>query len=60
MLKPHTSYIKRLFDLAVAFPSVIVLAPIFVLIGFFVRMKIGMPVFFRQVGNLRDGVSLIV
>jgi sugar transferase EpsL len=39
---------KRLFDLAVTIPSVIILSPIFVLIGFFVRMKIGSPVLFKQ------------
>jgi lipopolysaccharide/colanic/teichoic acid biosynthesis glycosyltransferase len=46
--KPHKNPVKRLFDLAIAVPSVIIFAPVFVLIGFFVRMKIGMPVFFRQ------------
>jgi lipopolysaccharide/colanic/teichoic acid biosynthesis glycosyltransferase len=40
---------KCLFDLIVAVPSVILLTPIFVLIGFFVRMKIGSPILFKQV-----------
>jgi len=39
---------KRLFDLVVAVPSVIVLSPVLVLIGFLVRIKIGYPVLFRQ------------
>ena len=39
---------KHLFDLVVAVPSVIILLPVFVLIGFFVRMKIGSPVLFKQ------------
>jgi len=41
--------IKRIFDLTVTVPSVILLAPLLVLIGFFVRMRIGSPVLFRQV-----------
>jgi lipopolysaccharide/colanic/teichoic acid biosynthesis glycosyltransferase len=39
---------KRLFDLIAAITSVILLTPILVLIGFFVRMKIGSPVLFKQ------------
>ena len=46
--KPHKNYIKRLFDLAVVVPSVIILSPLLVLIGFLVHLKIGSPVFFRQ------------
>ncbi len=45
----YNSGIKRLFDLAIAVPSMILLTPIFVLIGFFVRIRIGSPVLFRQV-----------
>jgi lipopolysaccharide/colanic/teichoic acid biosynthesis glycosyltransferase len=40
---------KRLFDLAIAIPSVIILSPLLVLIGILVRIRIGSPVFFRQV-----------
>ena len=39
---------KRFFDLAIAAFLLIVLSPVFVLIGFMVRMKIGLPVLFRQ------------
>ena len=42
-------HIKRLFDLAVAVPSVIILFPVLAIIGFLVRIKIGSPVLFRQV-----------
>ena len=42
-------YFKRLFDMAIAIPSVIILSPILVLIGFLVRLKIGSPVLFHQV-----------
>jgi len=40
---------KRLFDLTVAVPSVIILSPLLVFIGFLVRLKIGSPVLFKQV-----------
>ena len=40
---------KRLFDLTAAITSVILLTPIFILIGFFVRIRIGSPVLFKQV-----------
>jgi len=46
---------KRLFDLAIAIPSVIILSPILVLIGFLVRIKIGSPVLFRQVRPGKNG-----
>jgi sugar transferase EpsL len=48
LCKPRKNSVKRLFDLAATVPSVIILTPIFILIGFFVRMKIGSPVLFRQ------------
>ncbi|MEA3415156.1 MAG: sugar transferase [Thermodesulfobacteriota bacterium] len=47
--KRYTNLAKRLFDLTVAVPSVIVLLPIFILISFFVRIRIGSPVLFCQV-----------
>ncbi len=40
---------KRLFDLVIAGPSVIILSPLLIFIGILVRMKIGSPVLFRQV-----------
>ena len=47
--KPYTNWVKRLFDLSIAVPLLIILSPVLVLIGFLVRMKIGAPVLFRQV-----------
>ena len=38
----------------IAVPSVILLTPIFILTGFFVRMKIGSPILFKQ---LRPGLN---
>ena len=46
--KPRKNSVKRFFDLAIAALSVIVISPVFILIGFFVRMNIGSPVLFKQ------------
>jgi len=47
--KTRKNSIKRFFDLVVADPSVIILSPLLIFIGILVRLKIGSPVFFRQV-----------
>jgi lipopolysaccharide/colanic/teichoic acid biosynthesis glycosyltransferase len=39
---------KRLLDLSLAIPAVIVGAPVFVLVAILVRVKLGAPVLFRQ------------
>jgi len=41
--------IKRLFDLVVAVPSVVILSPLLIFIGILVRLKIGSPILFKQV-----------
>ena len=41
--------IKRFFDLVIAVPLLIIIAPVLVLDEFLVRMRIGAPVLFRQV-----------
>ena len=46
--KQYKYSIKRFFDLMIAILSLIILSPVLVLIGFFVRMKIGSPVLFYQ------------
>lgn len=48
-LEQYKNYFKRLFDLAIAVPSLIILSPSLAIIGFMVRMKIGKPVLFQQV-----------
>ncbi len=53
--KPYKKSVKRLFDLAVAVPFVIILSPFLVLIGILVRFKIGSPVLFRQIRPGLDG-----
>lgn len=40
--------VKRLFDLALTVPALIVLSPILLVAAFLVRVKLGNPVFFRQ------------
>jgi len=49
MNNDENRFMKRFFDLAAAVPSVIILSPLLILIGIFVRMRIGSPVLFRQV-----------
>jgi sugar transferase EpsL len=44
----YASYGKRLLDLALAVPALIVFVPLFTVIALCVRLKIGSPVFFRQ------------
>jgi exopolysaccharide biosynthesis polyprenyl glycosylphosphotransferase len=47
--------VKRAFDLAVAIPAVVLLAPLMALIALAVRLDSGGPVFFRQIRVGRDG-----
>jgi len=39
---------KRIFDLALSIPALFSFTPIMLIIGFFVRMRIGTPVLFKQ------------
>ncbi len=39
---------KRLFDVVVAALALLVLAPVFAVVGVLIRIKLGTPVFFRQ------------
>jgi len=45
----NEGFMKRIFDLSIAVPFVILLTPVFVVTGFFVRIRTGSPVLFRQV-----------
>ena len=47
--------LKHFFDLTIAILFVIVLSPLFILIGFIVRISIGSPVLFRQVRPGKNG-----
>lgn len=44
----HLSSGKRLFDLVLTIPALVILSPVLVVFGFFVRVKLGTPVLFRQ------------
>ncbi len=44
----YVCYGKRLFDLALAVPTLVVLAPILALLAILVRLRLGSPVLFRQ------------
>ena len=47
---------KRLFDLAVTLPAVLVLAPVLLIVALLVRAKLGSPVLFRQQRPGRGGL----
>jgi sugar transferase EpsL len=51
---------KRIFDLVVTFFLLVILSPLFLLIGFMVRIMIGTPVFFRQNRSGKDGKPFII
>jgi len=46
--EPNTNLTKRLFDLLVTVPLIVIFSPILVLIGLLVWMRIGSPILFRQ------------
>ncbi|MCK4527530.1 sugar transferase [candidate division WOR-3 bacterium] len=58
--KPYTNWVKRLFDLSIAVPLLIILSPVLVLIGFLVRIRIGSPVLFRQVRPGLHGKPFVI
>ncbi|WP_203287290.1 sugar transferase [Metabacillus sp. cB07] len=45
---------KRLFDLTVSFSLIILFSPFFLIISFFVKVKLGSPILFKQ---LRPGLN---
>jgi sugar transferase EpsL len=58
--KTRKNSVKRFFDLAVAVPSVIILSPLLIFIGFLMRLKIGSPVLFRQERPGLHGRSFVI
>ena len=44
----YSPSLKRLFDLLVTLPALLVLAPFLLVLALLVRLKLGTPVFFRQ------------
>jgi lipopolysaccharide/colanic/teichoic acid biosynthesis glycosyltransferase len=51
----YRSFGKRMLDLVVTIPSLIVLAPVFLLVAAVVRATLGAPVLFRQARPGKDG-----
>ena len=45
---PTYTFVKRLFDLAVAICTLVILSPVLLLIAFLVRLTLGSPILFRQ------------
>lgn len=55
---PHTFYRtfgKRLFDLSLVIPAILVVGPILAALALLVRIRLGSPVLFRQERSGRDG-----
>jgi undecaprenyl phosphate N,N'-diacetylbacillosamine 1-phosphate transferase len=48
-MNPYRAFGKRLLDLVIAVPAVIVGSPIIVIVAVLVRIKLGSPVIFSQV-----------
>jgi len=43
------SFGKRLFDLVLTVPALVILSPVLVVLAIFVRLKLGSPILFRQI-----------
>ena len=52
----YRSFGKRLLDLVLTVPALIILSPLLIVLGFLVRLKLGSPVLFRQ---MRPGLNEI-
>jgi sugar transferase EpsL len=53
-------WLKRSFDLILAYFLLVVFSPVFLLIYFIVRMEIGAPVFFRQMRPGKNGKPFMI
>lgn len=51
----YRKYVKRLLDIVLSLCAIIVLSPIYILLGILVRIKLGSPVLFHQDRPGRDG-----
>lgn len=44
----YAQYLKRFFDIIIALVAILVLSPVFLIVGLLVKIKLGSPVFFKQ------------
>lgn len=51
----YERYIKRFFDIVLSLTAIIILSPLYIILGILVRVKLGSPVFFRQERPGRNG-----
>jgi len=51
----YERYIKRFFDIVISLTAIIIMSPLFLILGILVRVKLGSPVFFRQNRPGRNG-----
>lgn len=51
----YERYIKRFLDIVLSLSAIIILSPLFLILGILVRVKLGSPVFFRQERPGRNG-----
>ena len=48
----YKNFIKRILDIILSFLALVILSPLLILTAFLIRIKLGEPVFFKQ---LRPG-----
>jgi len=58
--KQNYDYTKRIFDLAIAISLLIILLPVFAVVGFMVRISLGTPVFFCQLRPGKNGKPFVI
>lgn len=44
----YKNFIKRILDIILSFLALVILSPLLILTAFLIRIKLGAPVFFKQ------------
>ena len=44
----YNNFLKRIFDIFMALVAIIILLPLFIIVGFLVKVKLGSPIIFKQ------------
>ena len=52
----YKNFIKRILDIILSFLALVILSPLLILTAFLIRIKLGAPVFFKQ---LRPGKNVL-